>query len=67
MIILSILVEVCIWILGLYKVEVIEVHASPSEFCFRMAAKFLCSCLCLFDAIVVLHPTDVKVVNDFLT
>ena len=29
-------------------------------------AKFLCSCLCLFDAIVVLHVVYEKMFNDFL-
>ena len=36
------------------------------EFVFRMVAKLLCSSLCLFDVIVVLHAMDEKSFKDSL-
>ena len=50
-----VLVEVCIWDLGYYKLESLEA---------RMGFLELCS-LCLFDIIVELHATNEKTFSDF--
>ena len=36
------------------------------SFVLWIVAKLMCSCLCLFDAIVELHTMNVKEFNDFL-
>ena len=56
MITLSILVRVCIWVLGFHKLE----------FTIWIVVNLFCSCLRLFDVMDALYATDVKVFNDFL-
>ena len=57
---MSILGRVCIWILGFYKSENAEVlmGSLTLSFALQIVAKFLCSCHCLFDAIIELHLID---------
>ena len=38
----------------------------PLDFALRIMAKLLCSCLCLFDAIVELHVVDEKMIFDVI-
>ena len=51
-----VLVKVCIWVLGLYKLEALGGLMGFLEFC----------SLCLFDVIIKLHPMIEKTFNDFL-
>ena len=53
-----VLVKVWIWVRGLYKLETLGALMSFLEFCAWIVAKFLCSCLYLFDTIVQLHAID---------
>ena len=58
-----ILVRVCIWVLGLYKLEALGVLIMGFlELCSPVCAKLLCFCLFLFDRIVELHNMNE---NDF--
>ena len=38
----------------------------PLRFAFWTVAKLMCSCLCLFDAIIELHVMDESIFNEFL-
>jgi hypothetical protein len=58
MIIMYVLIKVCIWVLGLCKLEAFGVLVGILEFSLHIVAKFLCSCLCLFDIVVELHAMD---------
>jgi hypothetical protein len=49
-----------------YKLEVLEVFMSSIELSLWMVANIVCSCLCLFDAIIELHAMDEETFNDFL-
>jgi hypothetical protein len=67
MTILSILLGVCIWVLGSYKLEAHEALMGSREFCsMHYAYVIVLSCLCLLDTIVELHATDENMFNDFL-
>ena len=62
-----ILVMICIWVLGSYKLEVLAMEplSTPLSFCLQNVAKSLCSHLCqlIVDAIVELHSIDEKMFN----
>ena len=51
--------RVCIWVLSFTK-------WAPLSFVLWIVPIVLCSCLCLFDAIVEFHAMDEKSSNDFL-
>ena len=61
-----ILVRVCIWVLGFYKLKSLGALMSSLEFCSWIVAKWLCSSFCLFDELDELHAMDEKIFNDFL-
>jgi hypothetical protein len=63
---LSILVRICIWVLGVYKPEIVGELIVSIGFSLHIVARLLCCSLYLFDAIVEIHPTDEKMINDFL-
>ena len=54
---------VCMWVLGLYKLEVL---GALIGFSLWIVAKLLCSCLSVLDANIELHAMDEKMFNDFL-
>jgi hypothetical protein len=55
MTIMLVLVKICIWILDFYKLEAFGALTGFLELYLWIMAKLLCSCLGLFDIIVVLH------------
>ena len=63
---MSVLVMICIWVLGFYKLEALgALMGSLGFFLFGLCLSYLCSCLSLFHAIIVLHALDGKMVKDF--
>ena len=52
--------------MGFHNLKAFEVLLSPLSFALQIVANLLCSCLCLFDEIVELHPLNEKMFNDFL-
>ena len=50
-----ILVRICIWVLGFYKLKALEQLMTPLSFSLHIVAKLLCSIPHRFDAIVKLH------------
>ena len=48
------------------KWRLLECSWTPFDFAMRNVAKLLCSCLCLFDAIVKLHAMHEKMFNGYL-
>ena len=63
---MSILVRVCTWVQAFYKHEALGALMGSLDFALHIVAKLLCSCLCLFDAIVDLHAKHEKMFNDYL-
>jgi hypothetical protein len=64
---LSILVGVCIWVLGSYKLEAHEsLMGSLKFFPLDCGQVIVLYCLCLLDAIVELYPMDEKILNGLL-
>ena len=63
---MCVLVRVCIWILGFYKLEALGTLMGFLKFSIWIVASLLCSCLCLFDTIVELHAMDEEKFIDFL-
>ena len=63
---MSILVMICIWVLGFYILEALGVLVGSLEIYCQIVAKLLCSCLILSNAIAKLHAMDEKIFNDFL-
>ena len=55
-----VLVRVCIWTLGLYKLEALGVLVGFLEFCSLVVANLLSLCLCLFDTITSLLHVRVE-------
>ena len=60
---MPILVKLCIWVLGFYKLGALGVLMGSLEFFSPDCDKLLCSCLCLFDAIDKLHDMNKKIVQ----
>ena len=56
---LSIPIRVCIWVLIL-SMRLLKLSWVPLGFAPHVKAKILCSCLCLFDAIIELHAMNEK-------
>ena len=63
---LPILIKVCIQVLGIYNRKAFKYSSAPLRFALQVVAKLLCSCLCLFHAIIALHPLNEKKFIDFL-
>ena len=64
---MSIIVRVCIWVLGFHKSEAPgQLIGCLCVLLSKFVAKLLCSSLCLFDAIVELHAMGETLFNDFL-
>ena len=57
----SILVMICIWDLGFYKLEALRMLMGSLGICSSIVAKLPCSCLILFGAFVKLHAMDEKI------
>ena len=55
---LSVLIGVCIWVLGLYKLEALGALMALLNYALRIVSKLSCSCLCLFDAIDEFHAMN---------
>ena len=56
---MSILVRVCIWYLGIHKLEALEVLMDFLEFfSLDCGSKLLCSCLHVLNTVVELHAMD---------
>ena len=58
MTIMDVLVGVCIWILGFYKLEALGALMAFLKFSLQIVANLLRSFLYLFDTIVELHAMD---------
>jgi accessory gene regulator protein AgrB len=63
---LSILVRVCNFILGVYKLKALEVVMGSLGFILHIVAKLLWFCLSFFDAIVTWSPPQVALVRPCL-
>jgi hypothetical protein len=63
---MSILVTVCVGVLGFYSLGLLDNSWAPLSYSPWIVAKISCSSLCVFDANVGLHTMDEKnMLNDF--
>ena len=62
----GVLVRVCIWILGFYKLKALGTLMDFRKFSLWIVANLLCSCPCLFDTIIELHTMNEEKFFNFL-